>query len=106
MFSVPVGDYCGIYEFIYKYLNKNLSVKNFEYVQALIDLLNKGTSREIFEYLQKFQNILEFFEDLMIANQDFLEQDFPDGRYNDHAFIVVRNKKQQLSAILTKYYDQ
>ena len=79
-------------------------MKNFEYVQALIDLINEATSQEIFEHLSRFQNILEFFEGIMIANQNILEQDFPDGKYNDHALIVVRNKKQQLSDILTKYY--
>lgn len=104
MFSVPVGPYCGIYEFIYKYLNNNLTVANSEYPQELIVMINEATSQEIFNYLLKFRDILEFFEGVMV-NTQWVSQDFPDGKYDNHTLVVVKNKKQQLSAIFTKYYE-
>ena len=105
IFSLPIGDHPAIYEFVYKYLNNNLSVEDYEYAQGLVDMINEATSHEIFDYLSKFKNILDFFEDAMVKSMRIVSVDFPDGKYDDHTLAVVKNKKQQLSAIFTKYYQ-
>ena len=105
MFDIPVGEFCGIYEFIYKFLNSNFTVPDSEYAQGLATIIEEGTSQEIFDYLLKFKKILELFEEIMVNSQGVISQDFPNGEYDHHTLVVVRNKKQQLSAILKKYYN-
>ena len=103
MFSIPVGDFCGIYEFIYKYLNNNVSLGNSEYVKELRTMISKSTSQDILDYLIKFKNILELFETIMVNNKGIISQGFPDGVYDNHTLAVVRDKKRKLSALLVEY---
>ena len=105
MFDIPVGEFCGIYEFIYKYLNSNFTVTDSKYSQGLVTIIEEGTSQEIFDYLLKFKKILELFEEIMVNSQRVISRDFPDGEYDHHTLVVVKNKKQQLSSLLTKYYQ-
>ena len=105
MFDIPVGEFCGIYEFIYKFLNNNFTMTDSKYTQGLVTIIEEGTSQEIFDYLLKFRKILELFEEIMVNNQGIISHDFPNGEYDEHTLVVVRSKKQQLSTILDKYYQ-
>ena len=105
MFDIPVGEFCGIYEFIYKFLNNNFTMTDSKYTQGLGTIIEEGTSQEIFDYLLKFRKILELFEEIMVNNQRIISHDFPNGEYDEHTLVIVRSKKQQLSAILDKYYQ-
>ena len=105
MFSIPVGEFCGIYEFIYKYLNNNVSLGNTEYIEELMTMIEESTSQDILSYLINIENILELFETRMVNEQRMISQDFPDGVYDSHTLAVVRDKKRKLSALLTEYYN-
>lgn len=105
LFSLPAGEFCAIYEFIYKNLSDNFISAGSNYFDELKIMINDASSQEVFDCLLKFKRILELFENRMVAYQNIISVDFPDGQYDNYTLAFVRNKKQQLSAILTKYYD-
>ena len=105
LFSLPADDFCAIYEFIYKNLSDDFISAGSNYFDELQIMINNASSREVFDCLLKFKRILELFENRIVACQNIVSVDFPDGQYDDYTLAFVRNKKQLLSAILTKYYD-
>lgn len=105
LFSLPSGSFCGIYEFIYKNLSNDFISAGSNYAEELQIMINKASSQEVFDYLPKFKKILELFENRMVDNQRIVSPDFPEGLYDNYTLTFVRNKKQQLSVILTEYYQ-
>ena len=103
IFSQPRREiYCGIYEFVYKCLNDNEKVRDLNYSEGILDMLREADSHQTIDYLQKFDKILEIFEDIMINSQGIISQDFPDGRYDEHALVIVRDKRRRCSNLLSE----
>ena len=92
--------YCGIYEFVYKCLNDNERVRDLKYPEGIFDILQQADWHQTIDYLQKFDKILEIFEDIMINSQGIISQDFPDGRYDEHALVIFRDRRRKCSNLL------
>ena len=102
IFSQPRREiYCGIYEFLYKCLNDNERVHDLKYPEGIFDILRGADWHQTIDYLQKFDKILEIFEGIMINSQGITSQNFPDGRYDEHALVIVRDKRRKCSNLLS-----
>lgn len=100
LFSPSVRLHCSIYELVYKYLNNNRRLPNMEYAEGLSTIIQKANWDETIDYLRKFNELLGIFEDLMISNQNIVEYDFPEGRYDKHALVIVRDKRRKCVNLL------
>ncbi len=100
MFSSSVSIRCSIYECVYKYLTNNRKMPNMEYTEGLGAIIHKANWDETIDYLQKFNDLLVIFENLIIGNQNIRSYDFPDGKYDEHALIIIRDKRRKCEGLL------
>ena len=100
MFSSSVSIRCSIYECVYKFLNNNRKMPNMEYVEGLNAIIQKANWDETIDYLRKFNDLLGVFENLIIGSQGIVEYDFPDGRYDKHALVIIRDKRRKCEVLL------
>ena len=106
-FSVPVGEFCGIYEFIFKYLSDDIFLQKAEYSEDLVNMINAASAEKIYEYIVKFKEVLEIFKKVMISRQNIIEpHNFPNGRYDAYTLEFVKDKLRKISTLFAIYYSE
>ena len=95
-------EYCGIYEFLYKYLNNNENLENSNYSDGLLDIIRYSNHQQMSDYLQKLEDILKIFADVMVSNDGIISSDFPNGKYDRYTFDFVKEKLTRRNNIKIK----
>ena len=83
-------------------MNNNERMRDLKYPEGISDIFREADWHQTSDYLQKFDKILKIFEDIMISNQGIISQNFPDGRYDEHALVIVRDKRRKCSNLLSE----